>query len=173
MVFVCATAQYPVGGLTAPSPRLFFFFVGRSVGLLGAGASYRASCRGSPSFLHPRAPCPPPIPRRSRVSFNAVFSLSRPVPDGDVVSGLSPVTQARRRRSRSLRHAFALRPDATIIFAFPLLPRASSARPRRREEARDVRHTVNARATAPFDAHRLSDRSDSTLLRDMMERCLN
>lgn len=37
------------------SPLLLF---GRSVGLLGAGASYRASCRGSPSFLHLHTPAP-------------------------------------------------------------------------------------------------------------------
>lgn len=65
VVFVCATAQYPVGGLTAPSSLLLFrrfLRPGLLIMLLAAV-----------------------LPRRSRVSFNAAFSLSLAVPDGDAV----------------------------------------------------------------------------------------
>lgn len=99
VVFVCATAQYPVSGLTAPLPLLLFRFL-----LLLRLLLIVFLVRVLPSLS------------RSRVSFNAIFSLSLAVPDADAVLGLSPVTY---RAQVSFRcHAFALRLEALTSLHF-------------------------------------------------------
>lgn len=78
MVFVCATAQYPVSGLTAPLPFLLFPLL--LLPFLPLLIAFLARLFSILSF--------------HRVSFNAVFSLSLAVPGSDVVLGLSPMTYA-------------------------------------------------------------------------------
>lgn len=78
VVFVCATAQYPVSGLTAPLPLLLFRLL--LLPFLPLLIAFLARLFTVLSF--------------HRVSFNAVFSLSLVVPGGDAVLDLSPVTYA-------------------------------------------------------------------------------
>lgn len=100
MVFVCATAQYPVSGSTDPLPLLLFRLL-----LLPFLPLHIASLTRPftvLSFHH--------------VSFNAAFSLSLTVPGGEALLDLSPVTYA--RSSHSVLSRFRASSRCLDIFSF-------------------------------------------------------